>query len=183
MKLHKLPPHRLALGAPCRRMSMGFIRIGRFSGQHWLDIFWVLPEDCSEIPRRGGALHKFVANCAPNLRKIAGTSIRASHEGCAKLSQICREFESHFRTNCHKYPLLVQIYYQNSCQSHFSGVYVVFEVFQDTWHSNQGKSRCLLDSHPVLSLTMASNYATPCLVLISFWMLTIPWTFLEPKKP
>ena len=34
-----------------------------------------------------GALRKFVANCAPNLRKIAGNSFRTSHEGCAKLSQ------------------------------------------------------------------------------------------------
>ena len=41
-----------------------------------------------------GALRKFVANCAPNLRKIAGISFRTSEEGCAKLSQICREFES-----------------------------------------------------------------------------------------
>ena len=31
-----------------------------------------------------GALRKFVANCAPNLRKIAGISFRASEEGCAK---------------------------------------------------------------------------------------------------
>ena len=45
-----------------------------------------------------GALRKFVANCAPNLRKSAGISFRTSEEGCAKLSQICREFESQFRT-------------------------------------------------------------------------------------
>ena len=32
-----------------------------------------------------GALHKFVANCAPNLRKIAGISLRTSGEGCAKI--------------------------------------------------------------------------------------------------
>ena len=35
-----------------------------------------------------GGLRKFVANCAPNLRKIAGISFRTSYEGCAKLSQI-----------------------------------------------------------------------------------------------
>ena len=44
-----------------------------------------------------GALCKFVANCAPNLHKIAGMSFRTSEEGCAKLSQIYREFESQFR--------------------------------------------------------------------------------------
>ena len=27
-------------------------------------------------------------------------------------------------------------YYQNSCRSRFSGVYLIFEVFQDIWHSN-----------------------------------------------
>ena len=30
---------------------------------------------------------------------------------------------------------------------------------------------------------MASNYVKLYLVPISFWMLTIPWTFQEPKKP
>ena len=29
----------------------------------------------------------------------------------------------------------VEICYLNSCQSRFSGVYLVFKVFQDTWHS------------------------------------------------
>ena len=41
-------------------------------------------------PKKGafarGALRKFVANCAPNLRKIAGTSFCTSEEGCAELS-------------------------------------------------------------------------------------------------
>ena len=32
-----------------------------------------------------GALRKFVANCAPNLCKIAGTSFRTSEEECAKI--------------------------------------------------------------------------------------------------
>ena len=49
---------------------------------------------CLRNPEKGafgnGALRKFVANCAPNLRKIAGISFCASEEGCAKLSQICR---------------------------------------------------------------------------------------------
>ena len=51
-----------------------------------------------------GALRKFVANCAPNLHRIAGVSFRASEEGCAKLSQICREFEGQFLTILCKYP-------------------------------------------------------------------------------
>ena len=46
-----------------------------------------------------------VANCAPNLRKIAGLSFRTSEEGCTKLSQICREFQSQFRAILCKYPL------------------------------------------------------------------------------
>ena len=51
--------------------------------------------------RQGGQfLCKVVANCTPDSRKIAGISFRtmSSDEGCAKLSQICREFESQFRT-------------------------------------------------------------------------------------
>ena len=30
-----------------------------------------------------------------------------------------------------------EMYYLNSCRSRFSGVYLVFEVFQDTWRSNK----------------------------------------------
>ena len=33
-----------------------------------------------------------------------------------------------------------EIYYQNSCQSRFSGVYLAFAVFQDIWHSNKDTS-------------------------------------------
>ena len=51
-----------------------------------------------------GALCKFVANCAPNLRKIAGILFCMSKGGCATVSQICREFESQFRTILCKYP-------------------------------------------------------------------------------
>ena len=62
---------------------------------------------CFRNPEKGAfakvALRKFAANCAPNLRKIAGISFRTSEEGCAKLSQICREFESKFRTILCKY--------------------------------------------------------------------------------
>ena len=61
----------------------------------------------SELPRRVrsrvGALCRFVVNCAPNLRKLAGISFRASEEGCAELWQICREIESKFRTILCKY--------------------------------------------------------------------------------
>ena len=49
-----------------------------------------------------GALRKF---CAPNLRrKIVGVSFHTSEEGCAKLSRVCLEFESRFRTILCKYP-------------------------------------------------------------------------------
>ena len=37
-------------------------------------------------------------------QKISGVSFSASEEGCAKLSQICRESESQFRTILCKYP-------------------------------------------------------------------------------
>ena len=56
------------------------------------------------------------------------------------------------------------IYCLNSCQSRFSGVYLVFEVFQDTWRSN--------------GEILVHTGMLPChsdLVLISFWMLTMPW--------
>ena len=36
---------------------------------------------------------------------------------------------------------------------------------------------------PLSCPSMASNYANLYLVLISFWMLIIPWTFLEAEKP
>ena len=53
-----------------------------------------LPPLSFRSPEKGafarGALRKFVANCAPNLRKIAGNSFRASEEGCAKSSHICQ---------------------------------------------------------------------------------------------
>ena len=36
--------------------------------------------------------------------QIAGIAFRTSEEGCAKLSQLCREFDSQFRTILCKYP-------------------------------------------------------------------------------
>ena len=56
-----------------------------------------------------------------------------------------------------------------------SGVHVVFEVFQDTWHSN--KENPSVYWHATLSCpSMASNSANVYLFAISLWMLTIPWT-------
>ena len=63
----------------------------------------------------------------------------------------------------------------NSRQSRFSGVCLVFdEVFQDTCRSNkESPSACW---NAALSCPfMASNYANSYVVLISFWMLTMPW--------
>ena len=60
-----------------------------------------------------------------------------------------------------------KIYYQNSCQSCFSGVYLVFEVFQDTLQSN--KENPSVYWHATLSCPlMASNCANVYVVLISF---------------
>ena len=58
----------------------------------------------------------------------------------------------------------LEIYYQNSYQSRFSGVYLVFEVFQDTWHSKkENPSVCWYATLPCPLI--ASNYATSDLVL------------------
>ena len=57
--------------------------------------------------------------------------------------------------------------YQNSYQSCFLGVYLVFEVFQDTWHSNKDNSSVYWHATPSCPL-MASNYANWYLVRISF---------------
>ena len=60
-----------------------------------------------------------------------------------------------------------EIYHQYSCWSCLSGVYLVFEVFQETWHSNkENPSVCW---HATLSYPLlASNYAHLYLVPISF---------------
>ena len=63
-----------------------------------------------------------------------------------------------------------------SCQSRFSGVYLVFEVFQDTWGSNKGSPSVYW--HATLSCPlMASNCGNSYLIPISFWMPTTPWIF------
>ena len=58
-------------------------------------------------------------------------------------------------------------------------MYLVFEFFQDTWHSsNENPSASW---HATLSCPlMASNYANAYLVPISFWMPSTTWTFQEP---
>ena len=70
-----------------------------------------------------------------------------------------------------------QTYYWNSCRSRFSGVYLVFEVFQDTWHSNKENPGVYWNatlSCPV----MASNYAKLYLVPISIWSHSGCWPCL-----
>ena len=55
-------------------------------------------------PEKGGAFAKGgVTQICRKLHKIAGSSFCTSEEGCAKLSQTCREFESQFRTILCKY--------------------------------------------------------------------------------
>ena len=72
--------------------------LGRMTGQ----------EISLEIPRRWRWRMGRCANLSQIARricaKIAGKSVRASEERCAKLSQICREFESQFRTILCKCP-------------------------------------------------------------------------------
>ena len=67
--------------------------------------------------------------------------------------------------------VLLKIYYLISCQSRFSGVYLVFKVFQDIWYSNKrnpGKSWSATLSCP----STASNYVNWHLVLISFYRVS-----------
>ena len=81
-----------------------------------------------------GALRKFVANCAPNLRKIAVISFRASEKGCAKLSQICREFEKvNFGQFCANTPfptLPLAITAFGGPEGYFSLAIIAFGAFQ-----------------------------------------------------
>ena len=51
-------------------------------------------------------------------------------------------------------------------------------MFQDTWRSNKENSSIYWGETLTRPL-MASNYATPYLVPISFWMLTLPLYFLS----
>ena len=53
----------------------------------------------------------------------------------------------------------VEIYYQNSCLSRFSGVYLIFEVFQDAWRANK------------------ENPSVP----ISFWMVFLSYLVLQAR--
>ena len=54
-----------------------------------------------------------------------------------------------------------------ACQSRFSGVYLVFKVFQDIWCSNKENPGALW-SATLSCASMASNYANSHLVPISF---------------
>ena len=72
--------------------------------------------------------------------------------------------------------MAAQIYYQNSCRYGFSGMYLVFEVFQGIWHSNK-KNPCLY-WHATLSCPfMCSNLCTLVSRSDLVLELTIPWTF------
>ena len=68
----------------------------------------------------------------------------------------------------------VDFFYESSCQSRFSGVHLVLQVFHDIWYSNKESPGACWNA--TLSCpSMASNYANLYLALISFWMLTVPW--------
>ena len=59
------------------------------------NVVMICRQPLSEIPRRGvreGALRKFVANCAPNLRKIAGISFRESGRVRKIVANLSRNF-------------------------------------------------------------------------------------------
>ena len=60
-----------------------------------------------------------------------------------------------------------EVYYQNSCQSNFSGVHLVLEVFQDILHSNKENFSVFYNAAQSCPL-MASNCANWYLVRISF---------------
>ena len=60
-----------------------------------------------------------------------------------------------------------------------SGVYHIFEVFQAPGVPTR-KSKCILECYPVLSLhglKLCKFVSRSYLVLISCWMLTMPWIF------
>ena len=60
-----------------------------------------------------------------------------------------------------------RIFYLNSCQSRFSGVHLVLEVFQDTWRSNKESPSAYWGENLSCPI-MTSNYANLHLVPISF---------------
>ena len=65
----------------------------------------------------------------------------------------------------------------NSCQSRFSGVYLDFQVFQDTWRSSKENPSAYWNA--ALSCPFkASNYANSYLVRISFWSRSGCWPCL-----
>ena len=68
-----------------------------------------------------------------------------------------------------------EMYYLNVCQSRFSGVYLVFKVFQEIWWLNK-ENRGVLECYPCPS--MPSNCANSYLVPISFWSRSGCWPCL-----
>ena len=63
----------------------------------------------------------------------------------------------------------VQMHCQNSCQSRFAGVYLIFEVFQGIWARHSHKDNPSVSWNAPLSCPfMPSNYANCHLVPISF---------------
>ena len=61
-----------------------------------------------------------------------------------------------------------------------SGMCLVLEVFQDTWRSNKENPSVYWGatlSSPLMALKLCKFVARSDLVPVSFWMLTIPWTF------
>ena len=65
----------------------------------------------------------------------------------------------------------------DSCQSRFSGMYLVFEVFWDAWRSNKENPSVYWNATLSCRLT-ASNYANSYLVPISFWSRSRCWPCL-----
>ena len=73
-----------------------------------------------------------------------------------------------------------EINYLNSCRSRFSGVFLVFEVFQTISGAptrNPSVYWGATQSCPLMALKLCKFVSRSDLVLISFWMLTIPWIF------
>ena len=76
------------------------------------------------------------------------------------------------------------MYYQNSRQSRFSGVHLVLEVFQDTWHSNK-ENRSVHWNATLSRPLIAANYVI-CIVFQSHADLVLDadhsWSFLGTQE-
>ena len=124
-------------------------------------------------------------NGLPNLRTMP-TYFHLTSASCISDSRACARAGARNPASINTW-VAAEIYYQNSRRSSFSGVYLVFEVFQDTWHSHKeilvhtGTLPCLVPCTlpclapwwpQIMQIVSCSD-----LVLISFWMLAIPCTF------